>query len=96
MNDVQGVLRSHPEVEKAWVFGSRAKGTAKRGSDVDLALEGSGLTFDTLREVSFLLNEETDLPFAFDLVDKATISSPELADHIERVGILVFSKDQTP
>ena len=32
------VLTEFPDVERAVLFGSRAKGTHKRGSDIDLAL----------------------------------------------------------
>jgi predicted nucleotidyltransferase len=40
---IQEVWAHFPEVRKAVLFGSRAKGTAKQGSDIDLALYGEGL-----------------------------------------------------
>jgi hypothetical protein len=40
---VHGVLTRHPEVERAILYGSRAKGNFKPGSDIDLTLSGSGL-----------------------------------------------------
>jgi len=81
---------------RVWLFGSRAKGTNKRGSDVDLALEGSDLTFRTVRDVAFLLNEETYLPYRFDVLDKSMISSAELLDHIARVGMLILDRGNHP
>jgi len=96
MADVVGVLENLPEIERVWLFGSRAKGTNKPGSDVDLALEGKSLSFDTVREVRFLLNEETCLPYRFDVLDRSTITSTELQDHINRVGLVVYERKGGP
>ena len=92
MEDISQVFQSLPEVNRVWLFGSRAKGTNKPGSDVDLALEGPLLTFDTVREARFQLNEETNLPYRFDILDQSTITSSELLDHIQRVGLVVYEK----
>ena len=43
MQDVCRAIEATPEIERVVLFGSRAKGTAKRGSDVDLALWGKSL-----------------------------------------------------
>lgn len=96
MEDVNGVFDELPQVRRVWLFGSRARGTNKRGSDVDLALEGPGVGFETVREASFLLNEETNLPYRFDIVSKSLISSAELLDHIHRVGVLVLDRGEQP
>ncbi len=72
---VQDILRRHlPAGFCVWVFGSRAQGTAKNTSDLDLALAGPvalGHT-DALRlEIAF---EESNLPYTVDLVDLAAVS----------------------
>jgi predicted nucleotidyltransferase len=36
---LQATLARFPEVQQAWVFGSRATGHARRASDIDLALD---------------------------------------------------------
>ena len=66
--------------KKAILFGSRAKGNYRKGSDVDLAIEGDE------RWVSYLLNEETNLPYAFDVLNLQKISNRALMEHIKRVG----------
>ncbi len=38
-------LNNFPEVEEAYIFGSRAIGDFNNGSDVDIALKGTGLNF---------------------------------------------------
>jgi predicted nucleotidyltransferase len=85
------VLSQYPEIERAVLFGSRAKGTYKPGSDIDLALIGENLTTKTLNH----LYEELDdlpIPYEFSLVLASTITDPEMASHIERVGITFYEK----
>jgi predicted nucleotidyltransferase len=90
--DVEARLKAVPEVDRAWVFGSRAKGTYRRGSDVDLAVAGPSLTFEAVTQLRYTLNEESLLPYHFDVVDRRTLASAELQDHIDRVGILVYQR----
>ena len=91
LREILRVLAAHPRIRKARLFGSRAKGTHSPGSDVDLALEGD-ITFDLLREVSAALNQESTLPYRFDILDFSTIESEELREHIERVGIPLLDR----
>lgn len=94
---IREVLGQFPEVEQGIIFGSRAKGTHKNGSDVDLALKGSELTFEQATRISYLLNEETLMPYKFDVVQYETIKSDELIDHIDRVGITIYNfGDENP
>lgn len=86
------VISHHEKVESATIFGSRAKGNFKNGSDVDIALKGEDLDFDTISEVSYLLNEETNMPYKFDVLNYHTVKEPELVKHIDRVGIEVFNR----
>lgn len=90
---LRSVLARFPAVTSVKLFGSRAKGTHRNGSDVDLALFGdrSALGHDLLLEISEVLNEETPLPYRFDLVDYAALENEALRDHIDRVGILIHS-----
>jgi len=64
------ILAAHAPRCTAWVFGSRAKGTAKRHSDLDLALEQSGAVLDA-QQMGQILDafEESDLPFKVDVID---------------------------
>ena len=87
---IRSVLEQFHEIEQALIFGSRAKGNYKNGSDVDLALKGSGITFEITTRVAYLLNEETLMPYSFDVAQFESISSPELIDHINRVGISIY------
>ncbi len=89
---ISGVLSNHPKVEKAYIFGSRAKGNFKNGSDVDIALKGDKMDFDTVSQISYLLNEETNMPYKFDVLNYNAVKEPDLLVHIDRVGIEVYSR----
>lgn len=95
--DLESIIRilgNQSKVEGALIFGSRAKGNFKTGSDVDIALKGDKLDFDTVSQVSYLLNEETNMPYKFDVLNYHTIKEPELINHIDRVGIEVFHRSR--
>jgi predicted nucleotidyltransferase len=89
LTDLCQVFQSFPGIRDVVVFGSRAKGTAKPGSDVDLAVKGA--SDSEIIRLSASLNEETTLPYFFDVVAFETITSHELREHIERVGVLIYS-----
>ena len=72
-------------IDKVIIFGSRALGTNKKGSDIDLALVGNSLTFDSLLEAYSRL-EELGLLYKFDLQLFNKIKDPNVLDHINRVG----------
>ena len=90
---IQSVFNLHPEIEKAILFGSRAKGNHKPASDIDLTLVGNDLTLTIQQTIE---NELDDLllPYKFDVSIYHTISSNELLNHIERVGQLFFQNEK--
>ncbi len=67
-------------IEKAIIFGSRAKGNFLPGSDVDIAVIGNE------RKLSDALNEESHLVYYFDVVNLEKIENENLKEHIKRVG----------
>jgi len=89
-------IQRQPAIQKVILYGSRAKGTAKRGSDVDLALVGPQVNRSVLVDLSMRLNEEVPLPYRFDLVDYQTIDNVALLDHIQRVGVVVYEQEGAP
>jgi len=79
LKEIKEILKRE-NVKTAIIFGSRAKGNFKKGSDVDLAIIGDE------RKISYILNEETFLPYFFDVVNLDKISNKNLLSHIKRVG----------
>ncbi len=86
------IIDSYKAVDKAVVFGSRAKGNYKQGSDVDLALFTNDKNIAP--KISFKLNEESLMPYKFDVVDYNTLNHPEFIDHINRVGVVIYEKQK--
>ena len=88
---IVSVLAHYPEIEKALLYGSRAKGNYRNGSDIDLTLFGAGLNFSLLTRLD---NELDDLllPYKFDLSFFANLTHPELIDHIQRVGVVFYER----
>ena len=95
------VLSRYPQVEAAIMYGSRAKGNFKDGSDIDLTLRGG---VDLTMQQLYRISEELDdllLPYSFDLSILADITDRDLLDHIRRVGVTFYQRDpsrpeQTP
>lgn len=82
---ILGVFKEHPEVTGVILYGSRAKGTADKYSDVDLALEG---ITDPLRAEAITSElDELPLPYKFDVRALPCIHSASLQEHIARVGV---------
>ena len=82
---IQSVLRQHRGVTRVILYGSRAMGTHRNGSDVDITLEGDGLSFDDLLSVESRL-DALDLPYRFDVSLHGELNHPDLLRHIQRVG----------
>ncbi len=82
------VFGAHPEVRAVRLFGSRAKGTHKPWSDVDLALSGELNELGAAAIAAEL--DELPLPYLFDVVVFEQVRLPALHEHIERVGWLIY------
>ena len=91
---VCSVLRQHPEIESATLFGSRAKGTHTPRSDVDLVLAGPLGALGAAAIATEL--EELPLPYRFDVHALAAITHAPLLEHIERVGQVIYRSGVQP
>lgn len=85
------VLSRHSSVEKAVLYGSRAKGTFKPGSDIDLSLHGATITLNELGDIDSELDDLL-LPYTFDLLIFDTLNHAKLREHIERVGKVFYQR----
>lgn len=87
-------LAGCPEVERAILFGSRAMGNYRKGSDIDIALVGDCVSPRTIAHLSALLNERLPLPYQIDLVDYSHIASPALKQHIDEHGVEIWKRQE--
>jgi len=83
---IRNVIKNNSKVKKIILFGSRAKNTAKNGSDIDIALIGDNIGFRDLCSISSEI-EELDLPYKIDIVNLNDLENNDLKEHIKRVGI---------
>ncbi len=86
------VFLKYPEIEEVVIYGSRAKGNFREGSDIDISLKGGKVSFDTRKKV-WLDLDDLNTPYLVDLSVFNSLSSESLKDHIARVGKVFYKKN---
>lgn len=86
---IRDVLAAHPAVERTVLYGSRAKGDFRAGSDIDLCLMGSALSLPEQLQIESELDDLL-LPYKIDLSRLHALENPALLDHIRRVGVTLY------
>lgn len=94
LRKIRDVLAGYADVEKAIIYGSRAKGNYHNGSDIDLTLFGDSLDENQCADIADALDELL-LPYMIDLSLYALIDHNELKKHIERVGRVLYQKSKS-
>lgn len=84
------ILEKHPNIEKVIIYGSRAKGNYKEGSDIDLTLFGE-LEYNEILKLENEL-EDSNIPYLFDISIYNNLKSESLIEHINRVGQLFYQR----
>jgi len=92
LENIYAVLSKWSQVEKAIIFGSRALGNYKKGSDIDLAITGKKVEESICKKVSEQLNEEYPIPFFVEVINYNTIKNQALKEHIQKYGIIIYQK----
>jgi predicted nucleotidyltransferase len=85
---IKEIFQLFPEVEKVILFGSRAIGTFKEGSDIDLAIIGS-VNFNIKLSISQKM-DELNLPYKIDIIEYEKIKETELLNSINKYGIIIY------
>lgn len=92
ISEIQLVLKSFPEIREAKIFGSRAKGNYRTGSDVDLAICGDQINLEVVAKVHSMLEEQSHMPYLCDVVYCTHLTPVALREHIDRVGVTIFKR----
>ncbi len=87
---LQQYFARKPNIEKVVIFGSRARGTCRNGSDIDLALFGTDL--DEIRIKTEL--EYLPTPYMYDVLDYQKLEKAELKNHIDTIGKIFYQKPE--
>lgn len=91
LQELRSILASIPHIEEAVIYGSRARGDYKSGSDVDLSLKGRSLTFHDLA----LLDDKlyySYIPYFFDTNSYADLTNPDLIANIDKDGKTLYKR----
>ena len=92
LQKIHDVFVRYPQVEEAVLYGSRARGDYKNGSDIDLTLHGGdSLTHTILSKIANDLDDQL-LPYTIDLSIFENIRNPDMVEQIERVGVVFYKK----
>src|SRR3954470_21136907 len=91
IESIRKVFEENWKVDEVIIFGSRAKGNYKEGSDIDLAVKGRNISFNDIQKLSGQL-EDLNLPYKIDLLNYHTISDKDVVEHIDRAGIVFYNR----
>jgi predicted nucleotidyltransferase len=92
INKIINVFSDYPEIESVIIYGSRAKGNYKPGSDIDLTVKGKKLSLSLMNKIALTLDDLL-MPYTIDLSVYTHIKQPSLLDHIRRNGIEFYNKN---
>lgn len=92
IDQLRSVFRKHPEIDSVIVYGSRAKGNYREGSDIDLTLVGDDLTHEIRSKICMEL-DDLNTPYLMDVSVFHQLESKDLMDHINRVGKEFYKKE---
>ncbi|MDR1485476.1 MAG: nucleotidyltransferase domain-containing protein [Planctomycetaceae bacterium] len=86
-----GCFAKFSSIREVIIYGSRAKGNYRSGSDIDLTIIGDDISFSDMAVLDCAI-DDLMLPYKFDLSLKRKISNPDLIEHINRVGQIFYRK----
>lgn len=89
---IKKAFEKFEEIERVIIFGSRAMGSYKKGSDVDIAVIGKRVSSSIILRLDEYLNEEYPLPYFFDIIHYNKIENKNLKHHIDTMGKEIFNK----
>ena len=91
---LKSVFKKYPEITQVKIYGSRATGSYRRVSDIDLAVFAEPKKY-LLSSVSWDL-DELPSPYFFDLVNYNTLNNSPLKEEIDRYGKVFYRKTNNP
>lgn len=79
-------------INRASIFGSRAMGNYKRGSDIDIVIWGENITFALVDELHTMLNEKLPIPYFYDIICYELTDNDAIKRHIDEFGKEIFKR----
>jgi predicted nucleotidyltransferase len=94
VKNIENILTDFTQMKTVIIYGSRAKGNYKPGSDIDLTFIGDDLTLTLLNKISLRI-DDLFLPYTFDLSVFDHINNKDLIEHIKRAGKVFYRREPT-
>ncbi len=91
LDKLNSVFAQHGAIESVLIYGSRAKGNYRPGSDIDLTIKGSEIPFEEFMRIEDQI-DNLMLPYSVDLSQYRQIGNEELIAHIDRVGVEIYAR----
>ena len=92
LNTLNSIFGKYPEIKQVILYGSRAKGNYRNGSDIDLTIKiQDNFSFTNLLRISGDL-DDSDIPYFVDVSIYDKLSNPDLKAHIDRVGKVLYTQ----
>jgi len=92
LDKLNSVFAQHGVIETVLIYGSRAKGTYRPGSDIDLTIKGDEIPFAEFMQIEDQI-DDLMLPYTVDLSQYRQLGNTELIAHIDRVGVEIYARD---
>jgi uncharacterized protein len=92
LDKLNSIFRQHNSIGLVLIYGSRAKGNYRPGSDIDLTIKGGDLEFAELMQIQDQI-DDLYLPYTVDLSHYSQLTNPDLIAHIDRVGVVIYDRD---
>jgi predicted nucleotidyltransferase len=92
LSTLNSIFDKYPGIQQVILYGSRAKGTYRNGSDIDLTLiTDADFGYTDLLRIAGDFND-SDMPYLVDVSIYHRLSNSGLKEHIDRVGKVLFRR----
>ncbi|MBV6448884.1 nucleotidyltransferase domain-containing protein [Nitrosomonas sp.] len=91
LKKLNNVFAQHDAIDSVLIYGSRAKGNFRAGSDIDLTIKGDEIPFAEFMQIEDQIDDLL-LPYTVDLSQYRQLENTDLVAHIDRVGVVIYSK----
>ncbi|MCB1934994.1 MAG: nucleotidyltransferase domain-containing protein [Nitrosomonas sp.] len=94
LEKLNSVFAQHTAIDTVLIYGSRAKGNYRTGSDIDLTIKGDEIPFTEFMQIEDQI-DDLMLPYTVDLSQYRQLENTDLIAHIDRVGVVIYRKTGT-
>ena len=91
IDKISSIFKQYEQIQQVIIYGSRALGNYRSGSDIDLTVKADNFSLSELMKVEIQIDDLL-LPYKIDISLFHQISDPELVEHINRVGVIFYEK----